>query len=194
MPPGKTTAGAGTGPPKTHPPTLTTTPPNAPNTRKTTRNPTSAEDIMALPNDVMDTTSAEKFLTSKLLCLEGQPFTLTHLSSILFHITQMSTTTTPVPVTAAVRAVAFILRKHVVCEIAEAAAKNLATSLSTSLTATLTKSLSTRLVDHTIAALAPQVASGHNTDGSLDEDESEDDQCAMISHVFRQCHYHVSCH
>ncbi|KAG2356878.1 hypothetical protein BDR07DRAFT_1491357 [Suillus spraguei] len=67
---------------------------------------------MALPNDVMDTTSVETFLASKLLCLEGQPFTLTHLSSILFHITQMSTTT-PVPVTAAVRAVVFLLRKHV---------------------------------------------------------------------------------
>lgn len=148
MPPGKTNTTAGTGPPKTHSPTPT----NAPNTRRTTRNPITTDDILALPNDVMDTTDAEKFLTSKLLCLENQPFTAAHLSSILFHITQMSSAT-PTPVIAAIRAVAFLLRKQIVCEIAEAAANTLATSL--------TDTISSRLVDHAIAALAPQIASIH---------------------------------
>jgi hypothetical protein len=60
---------------------------------------------------------------------------------------------TPAPVTAAIRAVAILLRKHVVCEIAEAAAKTISS--------TLTDSLATRFVDHTIAALAPQIASIH---------------------------------
>ncbi|KAG2740247.1 hypothetical protein P692DRAFT_20753706, partial [Suillus brevipes Sb2] len=147
MPPVKPINGIGTGPPKTHSPPPT----QAPNTRRTTRTPNSIEDIIAAPHDVMDTDSAEKFLTSKLLCLEDQSFTLAHLSSILFHITQMSAAT-PVPVVSAIRAVAFILKKHTACEIAEAAAKTLATSLS----AALTESISTRLVDHTIAALAPQ--------------------------------------
>ncbi|KAG1880141.1 hypothetical protein F4604DRAFT_1679248 [Suillus subluteus] len=179
MPPGKSALGTGVGPPKTHSPT----PANAPNTRKTTCNPTTVGDIMAMPNDIMDTADAEKFLNSKLLCIDGQPFTLPHLSSILFHITQMSNAT-PAPVTAAIRAVAFILRKHVVCEIAEAAAKNLVTSLSTSLSAslstsissTLTESLSTRLVDHTIAALAPQVARIHAASEALSRTAQQADE------------------
>ncbi|KAG2747165.1 hypothetical protein P692DRAFT_201791369 [Suillus brevipes Sb2] len=148
MPPGKSVTATGAGPPKSHSPS----PPIALNTRRTVRNPTSADDILAMPNDVMNATDAEKYLTTKLLCLEGQPFTLQHLSSILFHITQMSAVT-PAPVTAATRAVAILLRKHVVCEIAEAAAKTISS--------TLTDSLATRLVDHTIAALAPQIASIH---------------------------------
>ncbi|KAG2738752.1 hypothetical protein P692DRAFT_20920594 [Suillus brevipes Sb2] len=158
MPPVKPINGIGTGPPKAHSPPPT----QAPNTRRTTRTPNSIEDIIAAPHDVMDTDSTEKFLTSKLLCLEDQSFTLAHLSSILFHITQMSAAT-PVPVISAIRAVAFILKKHTACEIADAAAKTLATSLSTA----LTESISTRLVDHTIAALAPQVASIHAASEAL---------------------------
>ncbi|KAG2357201.1 CHAT domain-containing protein [Suillus spraguei] len=136
-----------TGPSTTQSKARSPTPPPAPNTRRTSRNPTSLEDIMATPHDVMDTDSAENFLTSKLLCIEGQPFTLINLSSILFHITPMSSVT-PAPVHAAIRAVAFLLRKHTACEIAEAAAKNLATSL----TDALTNTLSNRIVDHTVAA------------------------------------------
>jgi hypothetical protein len=162
MPPGKSNTTTGTGPPKTHSPTPT----NAPNTRCTTRNPSTTDDILALPNDVMDTTDAEKFLASKLLCLEDQPFTAAHLSSILFHITQMSSAT-PSPVIAAIRAVAFLLRKQVVCEIAEAAANTLASSL--------TESISSRLVDHTIAALAPQIASIHVASEALSKTAQQAD-------------------
>ncbi|KAG2746340.1 hypothetical protein P692DRAFT_20782591, partial [Suillus brevipes Sb2] len=162
MPPGKTSATTSTGPPKTHSPTPT----NAPNTRRTTRNPIPTDDILALPNDVMDTTDAEKFLTSKLLCLEDQPFTAAHLSSILFHITQMSSAT-PTPVIAAIRAVAFLLRKQVVCEIAEAAANTLATSL--------TDTISSRLVDHAIAALAPQIANIHVASEALSKTAQQAD-------------------
>ncbi|KAG1724725.1 hypothetical protein EDB19DRAFT_1834058 [Suillus lakei] len=60
---------------------------------------------------------------------------------------------TPAPVTAAIRAVAILLRKHIICKIAEAAAK--------SLSSTLADSVTTHLVDHTIAALAPQIANIH---------------------------------
>jgi hypothetical protein len=109
------------------------------------------EEIMATTNTVMDTEGAEACLASKLLCQVGQPF-----STILFHITQMSTFT-PVPVNAAIRAVTFLLKKQVVCEIAEAVAEKLTLTLS----ASLTESLSTRLVDYTIAALAPQIAGVH---------------------------------
>ncbi|KAG1860100.1 hypothetical protein F4604DRAFT_1684477 [Suillus subluteus] len=110
MPPGKTTPG--TGPPKSNSPTQTT----APSTRKTVRSQTTVEEIMAIRSTVMDTESAEAYLESKLLCQVGQPYTLSHLSTILFHITQMSTVT-PVPVNAAIRAVAFLLKKQIIAGI-----------------------------------------------------------------------------
>jgi hypothetical protein len=182
MPPVKPINGIGTGPPKAHSPPPT----QAPNTRRTTRTPNSIEDIIAAPHDVMDTDSAEKFLTSKLLCLENQSFTLAHLSSILFHITQMSAAT-PVPVVSAIRVVAFILKKHTACEIAEAAAKTLATSLS----AALTDSISTRLVDHTIAALAPQVANIHAASEALAKtaQQAEDTLTTTLDKAERLHHY-----
>jgi hypothetical protein len=124
----------------------------------------------------MDTESAEKYLTSKLLCQLGQPFTLTHLTSILFHITQMSSAT-PVPVNAAIRAVAFLLKKQIVCEIAEAAARNLAEDLTSRLTDTLT----TRLVDHTIAALAPQVATVHAASESLAKTAQKTEDSLLVT-------------
>ncbi|KAG1873974.1 hypothetical protein F4604DRAFT_1904060 [Suillus subluteus] len=170
MPPGKTTPG--TGPPKSNSPTQTT----APSTRKTVRSQTTVEEIMAIRSTVMDTKSAEAYLESKLLCQVGQPYTLSHLSTILFHITQMSTVT-PVPVNAAIRAVAFLLKKQIVCEIAEAAAKELALTLS----GTLTESLSTRLVDHTIAAIAPQIAGIHVASESLAETAQKAENTLIVT-------------
>lgn len=156
MPPGKPGTITGTGPPKANTPPPT----GGPNTRRTIRTQSTTEEIIAMPNNVMDTDSAEKFLSSKLLCQEGQPYSLTHLVSILFHITQMSATT-PIPIISAIRAVAFILKKHAVCDIAEAASKQLADTLSDAIT--------NKLVDHAIAALAPQIAGLHSALEALAE-------------------------
>ncbi|KAG1866693.1 hypothetical protein F4604DRAFT_1927966 [Suillus subluteus] len=81
-----------------------------------------------MSNSVMDTVSTESFLNAKLLCHSGQPFTLPHLTSILFHITQMSTHTL-LPVITVICAVTFILKKHTACEIATAATEQLSTDL-----------------------------------------------------------------
>ncbi|KIK34629.1 hypothetical protein CY34DRAFT_97638, partial [Suillus luteus UH-Slu-Lm8-n1] len=132
MPQTKQGVGPGNDPPNPRPPT-----PNVgPNTRHTTRVPTSTEDIAAMSNPVMDTQTAEAYLSYKLLCLQNEPFTLPHLTSILFHITQMSANI-PLPVITATRAVAFILKKHSACEIAKAAAEQLAAELVPQLTAQL---------------------------------------------------------
>jgi hypothetical protein len=150
MPPRRFSTGAGASQPKAHSPT----PPNGPNTRRTTRNPTTVEEIEASQSCVTDTESAEKFLSTKLLCQEGQPYSAVHLSTILFHITQMSSAT-PLPVNTAIRAVAFLLKRHVAYEIAEVAAKH------------LSDMLAPRIVDHVIAAIAPQVATVHNASETL---------------------------
>ncbi|KAG1817348.1 hypothetical protein EV424DRAFT_1540554 [Suillus variegatus] len=81
--------GTGASQPKAH----SLTPSNGPNTCRTIRNPTTVEEIEVLQSCVTDTESAEKFLTAKLLCQEGQPYSLAHLSTVLFHITQMSMVT-----------------------------------------------------------------------------------------------------
>lgn len=94
-----------------------------------------------MSNPVMDTATAEAFLSYKLLCHMNEPFTLSHLTSILFHITQMSANI-PLPVTSAIRAVAFILKKHSACEIMKATAKQLASDLVLQLTAQLKDSIS----------------------------------------------------
>jgi hypothetical protein len=99
-----------------------------------------------------------------------------HLTSILFHITQMSSAT-PVPVNAAIRAVAFLLKKQIVCEIAEAAARNLAEDLTNRLTDTLT----TRLIDHTIAALAPQVTNIHAASESLAKTAQKTEDSLLVT-------------
>ncbi|KAG1790040.1 hypothetical protein EV424DRAFT_1561309 [Suillus variegatus] len=69
-------------------------------------------------------------------------------------ITQMSSTT-PAPVIAATRAVAFILKDHVASEIANMVAKQ------------VTDSVTAKLVDHVVAAISPQVALVYNTSQSL---------------------------
>ncbi|KAG2062342.1 hypothetical protein BDR06DRAFT_1001429 [Suillus hirtellus] len=135
---------ANTGPGIRLPKPSSPTPGIGPNTRKTTRRPALMADIEAMANTVMDTRSAENYLTAKLLCLIGEPFDFIHLSSILFHITQMSGTI-PLPVITAIRAVAFLLKKNTACEIAEAAA--------TWLSAMLTS----QVVEQVIAAIKPQM-------------------------------------
>jgi len=118
--------------------------------------------IEAMTNTVKNASSGKKFLESKLLCLIDEPFTLTHLISILFQITQMSNST-PVPVVAAIRAVAFIMKDHVASEIAEKVAEQVAEKAAEQITGSLT----TRLVDHVIAAISPQVALVHTASQSL---------------------------
>ncbi|KAG1860233.1 hypothetical protein DFJ58DRAFT_726025 [Suillus subalutaceus] len=164
MPPGKATSGMG--PLNSNSPTQTT----APNTRKTTRSQTSVEEIMATRSAVMDTESAEAYLASKLLCQVGQPFTLTHLSTILFHIRQMFTVT-PVPVNAAICAVAFLLKKQMVCEIAEAAAKELALTLS---------------------ALAPQIAGVHAASESLAKTAQKTEDTLAITLDKAECLHRIA--
>lgn len=119
---------------------------------------------MATPNDVVDTYDAEKFPVSKLLSQNGQPYALTHLASPPSSCTSPKChLSPPAPVITAIRAFAFIPKKHIVCETAEAAAIHLATVLVDS----LSNSVSTHLVDHTIAALAPQIAVVHSESEAL---------------------------
>ncbi|KAG1809790.1 uncharacterized protein HD556DRAFT_1302221 [Suillus plorans] len=183
MPTGRQAPGSGTGPPKSNSPI----PSNGPNTRRTTRTNISLEEIIATPSNVMDTDSAEKFLASKLLCHEGQPYTLTHLVSILFHITQMSAVT-PVPVTAAIRAVAFILKKQIACEIADTAAQRLADTLTNS----LSESITNRLVDHAIAALAPQVAEVHTASQALAKTAQQAENTLISSLDKAECLHRIA--
>ncbi|KAG2049923.1 hypothetical protein BDR06DRAFT_974877 [Suillus hirtellus] len=63
--------------------------------------------------------------------------------------------TTPVHVTSAIRAVAFIMKEHVASEIAELAAKQ------------ITDNLTAKLVDHVVAAISPQVALIHDASQTL---------------------------
>lgn len=141
--------GAGNAPtPRTNSPTYSL------NTRRTTRAPTMQGTIEATPNIVKDIESRKEFLRSKLLCHVDQPFTLTHLISVLFQITQMSSST-PAPVISATRAVAFILKEHIACDIAEKAAKQ------------ISESLSARLVEHVVAAISPQVALVHSASQAI---------------------------
>lgn len=125
------------------PDSRTSSPTTGPHTRRNARRPTQ-EEIETLPNKVMDTKSAECYLQDKLLSIQNQPFTLTHITSILFHITQM-TTGIPLPVTTAIRAVAFVLKRHIACEIAEAAAEH------------LSDSISPKVTDQILATLTPQI-------------------------------------
>lgn len=102
----------------------------------------------------MDSISGKTFLESKLLSHVDQPFTLEHLISVLFQITQMSSAT-PAPVIAATRAVAFLLKDHAANELADTIAKH------------ITNNVTSKLVDHVIAAISPQVALVHTASQSL---------------------------
>ncbi|KIK40535.1 hypothetical protein CY34DRAFT_87162 [Suillus luteus UH-Slu-Lm8-n1] len=115
------------------------------NTHRTIRTTTSQESIEQQTNKVKDSLSGKNFLEAKLLCHVDQPFTLNHLILVLFQITQISSST-PVPVIAAIQAIAFILKDHVASELATLVAKQ------------VTDEVTSKLVDHVVAAISPQVA------------------------------------
>jgi hypothetical protein len=66
---------------------------------------------------------------------------------------------TSVTVINAIRAVAFILKDHASSEIAEITAQQI--------TATFTDNITTKLVDHVVAAISPQVALIHSASQDL---------------------------
>ncbi|KAG1824333.1 uncharacterized protein BJ212DRAFT_1475637 [Suillus subaureus] len=132
------------------------------NTRKTTRSTLPQATIEAMPNTVKNTSSGKKFLESKLLSLINEPCTLTHLISILFQISQMSSSTLA-SVTAAIRAVAFIMKDHEANEIVEKVVDQVAAKAAEQ----IMDSLTTRLVNHVITAISPQVALVHTVSQSL---------------------------
>lgn len=123
-------------------------------TRRSARQTLSQNEIEKLSSVVTDPISAEQYLSSNLLCHLDEPFTLTHLISTLFHITQLPKT--PLPVITAIRATAFILKKHAADEIAETVARQ------------LSDTLTPKIVDHVIAAIAPQVAKVLDTSTTLE--------------------------
>src|SRR6267154_2933112 len=86
---GRRSASIGSRPPDP----CTTSPTYGLNTRRTTRSTFSQNDIEAMTNMVKDSESGKLYLTSKLICNIDQPFTLMHLISVLFQITQMSSAT-----------------------------------------------------------------------------------------------------
>ncbi|KAG2357059.1 hypothetical protein BDR07DRAFT_1380405 [Suillus spraguei] len=116
------------------------------------------DNIEALPGAVTSLSSAEKYLTSVLLCQADEPISLLHLADILFQVTQMAKPI-PLAVTNAIRAVAFILKQQAALEIADVVAKAAAEQL--------TYSLSTNIMNNVIAAITPQVASIHTTAETL---------------------------
>ncbi|KIK34353.1 hypothetical protein CY34DRAFT_50906, partial [Suillus luteus UH-Slu-Lm8-n1] len=126
----------------------------------------SQEAIEALANTVKNADSGRKYLESKLLCLIDGPYTLTHLISILFQITQMSGTI-PATVTAAIRAVAFIMKDHVADEMAERVAEKATGKVADRVAECITESFSAKMIDHVIAAISPQVALVHSASQSL---------------------------
>lgn len=172
MPGGRRSTSVG---PTTSPISRTTSPTYGLNTRKTARSPVTQETIEALTNRVKDAPSGKTFLESKLLCHVGQPFTVNHLISVLFQITQMSSST-PVPVVAAIRAVAFLLKDVETCNVVDAITKQAAHSITTkldddnvadALSRKITDNITARLVDHVVAAISPQVALVHDASQTL---------------------------
>ncbi|KAG2141817.1 uncharacterized protein EDB93DRAFT_1252501 [Suillus bovinus] len=158
-------------PPTSH----TTSPTYGLKTRRTVQSPITQEAIEALPNRVKDAPSSKTFLESKLLCHIGQPYTINHLILALFQITQMSNMT-PVPVTAAIRAVAFVLKELDIDNTAEMISQQVLCSLNTKLMDTnlasmiskqVTNDIMAKLVDHVVAAISLQVTSVHNISQSL---------------------------
>ncbi|KAG1884622.1 hypothetical protein F4604DRAFT_1919068 [Suillus subluteus] len=108
----------------------------------------------------MNTESAEKYLASVLLCQTDEPLTLLHLVGILFQIMQMIKPIL-ISVTNAIRAVAFLLKRQVVAEIAEVIAECTAKHLS--------DTLSSSIVNSIVVAIAPQVAAVHSTAQNLQD-------------------------
>ncbi|KAG2757241.1 hypothetical protein P692DRAFT_20713113, partial [Suillus brevipes Sb2] len=123
-------------------------------TRQTRKSTLSQEDIEALPSTIKNTENAEEYLTKNLLCHIDQPFTLTHLISVLFHITQLKAI--PLPATEAIRAVAYLLKNHEANDMAEVIIER------------VTNNLSPKIAEHIVAAIAPQVARILTTSETLD--------------------------
>ncbi|KIK47994.1 hypothetical protein CY34DRAFT_72772, partial [Suillus luteus UH-Slu-Lm8-n1] len=98
--------------------------------------------------------NAEEYLNKNLLCHIDEPFTLTHLISVMFHITQLKSV--PLLAIEAIRAVAYIMKKHEANEIAE------------TITNQITNNLSPRIAEHVIAAISPQVAKILSTSENLE--------------------------
>ncbi|KAG2747348.1 hypothetical protein P692DRAFT_201867111 [Suillus brevipes Sb2] len=172
MPGGRRSTSVG---PTTSPISHTTSPTYGLNTRKTARTPVTQESIEALTNRVKYAPSGKTFLKSKLLCHVGQPFTVNHLISVLFQITQMSSST-PVPVVMAIQAVAFLLKDVETCNVVDVITKQAAHSITTkldddnvadALSRKITDNITARLVDHVVAAISPQVALVHDASQTL---------------------------
>lgn len=121
-----------------------TSPTQGATTRCSAKQALSQNDIEKLPSIVMDPISTEQYLSLNLLCHLDELFTLIHLISTLFHITQLPKTS--LPVVTAIRATVFLLKKHTTDEIAETVACQ------------LSNTLTSKSVDHIIATIAPQVA------------------------------------
>ncbi|KAG0707967.1 hypothetical protein DFH29DRAFT_871225 [Suillus ampliporus] len=120
-----------------------------PTTQQTNKNPLLQNKIEALSSAVTNYKAAEQFLTKNILSLTDEPFTLTHMISILLQITQICNIT-PLPVVAAIRVTAFILKKHIVDEMA----LEIASEVACQITNTLTPHIS----NHVVGAIAPQMA------------------------------------
>ncbi|KAG1800131.1 hypothetical protein EV424DRAFT_1352180 [Suillus variegatus] len=148
---GITTAGGPTPPPT-----------NGITTRQTRRSTISQEDIEALPSTVMNINHAKDYLAKNLLCHIDQPFTLCHITSTLFHITQLKAIL--LPAIEAIRAVVFILKSHEANEIAELVSEHISTNLTP------------KIAEHVVAAIAPQVARILTTSENLDSTLKEADR------------------
>ncbi|KAG1804412.1 uncharacterized protein BJ212DRAFT_1590997 [Suillus subaureus] len=123
-------------------------------THQTRRSNLSQEDIEVLPSTIKNIENAEEYLNKNLLCHVDEPFTLTHLISVLFHITQLKSI--PLPAVEAIRVVVYIMKKHEANEIAE------------NITNQITNNLSPRIAEHVIVAIALHVAKILSTLEGLD--------------------------
>ncbi|KAG1844151.1 hypothetical protein F4604DRAFT_1689234 [Suillus subluteus] len=126
-----------------------TSPSAGPATRQSTKTPLSQSEIEAVSNAVSNYTSATKYLNKNLLSLPDEPY-------ILMHITQMRDNI-PLLVTTAIRAAAFVLKKHAACEMATEVAQQ------------LTDTLTPRIIEHIVGAIAPQMAKLLSTSDQLSD-------------------------
>lgn len=133
---------------------------------QTRKSALSQEDIEALPYIIMNTNQAKKYLAKNLLYHFNQQFTLYHITSTLFHITQLKAI--PLPVIEAIRSVAFILKLYKANKIAELASKHITTNLTP------------KIAEHVIAAIAPQVVKILTMSESLNNIFMESDRIRLM--------------
>ena len=86
----------------------------------------------------------EKYIHSKLLSLGSHPFTLEHISSTLFHISQIENS--PLPVVEAVCAIAFIIDKECASHMAEVLIKHIKDMVASKVVAAISLQLGELLV------------------------------------------------